>query len=266
MHLPDAPFAAEKLLADAEQTKAPVDLRRVCALWPALQVRAEHLDRDGYLVNLGRIGAEIVLRRSDSMARRRFTLAHELGHLHLADEGCSDAPEHLLQASRAEVERWCDRFAASLLMPERWLLRDLATVRIGSLLPWMLTAPKQYKVSHHAFRLRVSELTAISVFEAARNGDSVHAAHRYDSNRVTPERITEAIDAWAHSATINRTSSPMYWRDVRLISIHKQFGRANTGWLVCLIPSIEEQRSLTPAAPLTTALMRGLVGTGIDRT
>jgi Zn-dependent peptidase ImmA (M78 family) len=67
--------------------------------------------------------------------RRRFTLAHELGHLVLADPH-RDFTAHRMWSQPDREERFCDAFAASLLLPRRWILaefagrsQNLATVR-----------------------------------------------------------------------------------------------------------------------------------------
>jgi len=66
------------------------------------------LERDG-----GHLRVTLATRGNDR--RRRFTLAHEIGHLLLADPG------HGIIARRMrtddEVERFCDSFAAALLLP-----------------------------------------------------------------------------------------------------------------------------------------------------
>jgi hypothetical protein len=57
---------------------------------------------------------EIRLRASLPAGRRRFTLAHEIGHAYLRSVG--------LRGAWLEEERWCNRFAAALLLPRSWLL------------------------------------------------------------------------------------------------------------------------------------------------
>lgn len=58
--------------------------------------------------------------------RRRFTLAHEIGH-HLLGRRIQPGSRLFFfdtsQMSRSGLERACDRFAALLLMPERWVRR-----------------------------------------------------------------------------------------------------------------------------------------------
>jgi Zn-dependent peptidase ImmA (M78 family) len=55
----------------------------------------------------------VLLRGKDAPAGRVFTLAHELGHLVRRTNALCD-PFH---PASAEVERWCNAFAADLLMP-----------------------------------------------------------------------------------------------------------------------------------------------------
>jgi Zn-dependent peptidase ImmA (M78 family) len=60
-------------------------------------------------------------------AARIFTLGHELGHLVTrSDAACLEADEADLSAG--SVERWCEEFAASLLMPAEQV-RDIARSR-----------------------------------------------------------------------------------------------------------------------------------------
>jgi IrrE N-terminal-like domain len=62
----------------------------------------------------------IRIRRCKARRRERFTLAHEIGHLVLAQ------PDLRLMSMRRrtgleDTERFCDAFAAALLMPREWI-------------------------------------------------------------------------------------------------------------------------------------------------
>lgn len=94
----------------------------------------EHLVEDGRLVSEGRQRG-IVVRKDASKARRRFTIAHELGHLVLIESG-SEAVAQRLGPPVDDVERMCDDFAAAILMPFEWVSscfahrpQNLSTIR-----------------------------------------------------------------------------------------------------------------------------------------
>lgn len=86
-----------------------------------VRVRLERgLSEDGSIATSA-WSADVRLRAEARLQRRRFTLAHELGHLVLAEPEVMHAAESIATA-RLDVERLCDAFAAELLMPRRWLL------------------------------------------------------------------------------------------------------------------------------------------------
>lgn len=61
----------------------------------------------------------IFINGADYKSAQMFTLAHELAHLWLGKDGVFDLPD--LQPSDDEVEKFCNRVAAELLVPEREL-------------------------------------------------------------------------------------------------------------------------------------------------
>lgn len=93
---------------------APVDVQRIAQQFGAKVVHRDvsgdgRLEtRDGQLV--------IVARRSTGSARQRFTIGHELGHIYLMRAE--------LRLNRQDQERFCDAFAAALLLPTPWLQRE----------------------------------------------------------------------------------------------------------------------------------------------
>lgn len=104
---------------------------------------------NGALVRLPE-GAVIWLNRSDAPERRRFTLFHEFGHFHL-HEGISYC--HADSRWELALEREADAFAAEMLMPRTWVLRDLA--QLGPNLPRLAA---RYRVSISAMRRRLEEV------------------------------------------------------------------------------------------------------------
>lgn len=118
--LDDAVRAAVDVRKELENPSAPVnDLARACdrvGLW-AFSLEVQDDEFDGASVALRRWNLALVNGRADS-GRRRWTLAHELGHalfndeyvIHRGDQGPDD------------MERLIDVFAAHLLLPDSGLL------------------------------------------------------------------------------------------------------------------------------------------------
>jgi Zn-dependent peptidase ImmA (M78 family) len=66
---------------------------------------------------------------SVTVAARIYTLAHELGHLVCRrDAACLEPEENEEVLRSADVERWCEQFAAAFLMPAE-LIESIATKR-----------------------------------------------------------------------------------------------------------------------------------------
>ena len=98
----------------------PVDLVKVAAvLGVSGIVLADDMVEDGRLEQRGGT-AQIFVSSRAGVERRRYTIAHELGHLLLAD------PERDTIARRMrcddDIERFCDAFAAALLLPRDLVL------------------------------------------------------------------------------------------------------------------------------------------------
>ena len=82
---------------------------------------------DGVTLNLKQPGKKphIIINETISDTRKRFTLAHELGHVlipwhtgMIVDE--IDVPDGAANADYSEIEAEANRFAAELLMPTKW--------------------------------------------------------------------------------------------------------------------------------------------------
>lgn len=161
---------ARAILAVASQTKPPTDLSHILGLWPALRVSIETLDGPGYLLDLGHAGGEILLRRQDPPTRRRFTLAHEIGHWILGVQVSQSSGDevgvrasHHHGALNQRLERWCDRFATELLLPSEWIVMDIDASSMTDLPTKTISLPGRYRTSRAATWARVSELTDVSI-------------------------------------------------------------------------------------------------------
>jgi hypothetical protein len=98
----------------------PVEVFEIASRIGATTVDEESLAEDGRVED-GHRTTLILLRTATKGERRRFTLAHELGHLVFADPEVLNLARETLGVERFDVERMCNYFAAELLMPRRWL-------------------------------------------------------------------------------------------------------------------------------------------------
>jgi Zn-dependent peptidase ImmA (M78 family) len=106
-----------------------------------------------------RKGYEIVVARDLSLPRRRFTIAHEFGHVVISETG-RGAPH----AGR-EVERLCDLLAVQLLMPEQVFRPHLPPKPKISDIFALATL---FQTSVSATAQRCGELAKVNVFEASK--------------------------------------------------------------------------------------------------
>ena len=107
-------------------------------------------------------GYRVRLRKSSTNSRKRFSIAHELGHtLFYRDNG--DGPRHqigiLNTSERNAEERICNRFASALLMPASKVcqkLRDLPTGAPSEVVSELEKTARYFSVSLPAllYRLR----------------------------------------------------------------------------------------------------------------
>jgi Zn-dependent peptidase ImmA (M78 family) len=106
--------AIEKLASEVSRGMLlpPTDLVVAARNLGVSDIRGENIPVDGVV---RKEGAKLIVVYSRELAegRRRFTIAHELGHVLFAKSG-ANFPRH-----GEELERLCDMFAAELLMPSK---------------------------------------------------------------------------------------------------------------------------------------------------
>jgi hypothetical protein len=182
--LPDPVTTAERLLAKAGITAPPVDLSQIASIWPNLFIVEEELDGAGYLLPVGELGAEIVVNQDDRQERKRFTIAHELGHWALGLSlkrklGHFSQPKSV---QHVEIERWCDAFATNTLMP-RFMVKSSVphsdpVLAINLIIP----AASRFKVSEEAFFIRLWEVLRFQVAHVAQRGASAQEGYVLQKN------------------------------------------------------------------------------------
>ena len=149
---------ADQLLKAAGVDGAPIVLRDVVSyLNLSLVERArEPFSSEAALVPLGE-GHAIELRGTSNARRRRFTIAHEIGHFLLHPERAVTERGGATNKTMAACEREANQFAAELLMPEH-LVRQ-AVLEEG---PDARLLADRFDVSAQAMHLRLRRLGLVS--------------------------------------------------------------------------------------------------------
>ncbi len=243
MYLPNPTKTASVLLEHSKQSYPPVDLDKIIALYPKIQVTEENLDGEGYFVDLGSIGAEIIVRSQAILPRKRYTIAHELGHWILKSpdfcnfNGTKIIPRHM-------IEKWCDTFAACLLMPETWIIQDLRRAKLKGLLDAILSLPNIYQVSNQAFRIRVSELTPVSMFLLCQLNGEVSMDQHFETKKISERDIHQTLEKV--KSLFTQQDNISWSKDPRtnLVFIGKVLSQTSKGkkWFVCILPSKNQSR------------------------
>jgi len=146
------------LLSQAQITRPPVDLD-MCARVAGVQLVAyADLGTQSALLSLVEGIVGVVINSRHRPTRQRFSLAHELGHWILERSPVTHDLRPIAARGRAysEVERVCDYFAASLLMPREWVRAHTEDGQTNEELA------KLFDVSPPAMTARLRELGYIS--------------------------------------------------------------------------------------------------------
>lgn len=132
----------------------PLDVNRLLAKLEDCERLDVDIDASGYLVPAGILGKSniIVVAKSASRQRARFTVAHELGHLALLV-----SPVFL---EGPDEEMWCDSFATALLMPRSHVLAFAEQAR--ELEDW-ISFRSRFAVSLSAAARRVWECCRVAL-------------------------------------------------------------------------------------------------------
>lgn len=133
--------AAGRLLARLMLSEQTINLSSLIVRFRDCDVLEVDIEGDGYCLPAGLLSDKtlVIIPSKERGERRRFTLAHELGHLACHYNG--------RRAAIRDEERWCDTFASELLMPKT---RVAAFARTVTTLADWLKFPQHFKVSRAA--------------------------------------------------------------------------------------------------------------------
>ena len=102
----------------------PVPIEDIAQAAGISTISVAPLRRQSAVLMAGHGTLGIILNRDDPPVRRRFSIAHELGHIVIAgSSGVGNLAPAAHRGQRdTQLERACDYFAACLLMPRRWVI------------------------------------------------------------------------------------------------------------------------------------------------
>ncbi len=158
---------ATQILRDHSLLNIPVDPLRIAKTLGNKVMNAvfSEQDKSGVIVKRGHIFS-ILLNTNDLPARKRFTIAHEIGHklLHMSSDRDSefvDTDDNFRSTDGSDSETWnaerrqeweANAFASALLMNEELLKREWQSCNDPTILAW------RFQVSPTAMTVRLAQL------------------------------------------------------------------------------------------------------------
>jgi IrrE N-terminal-like domain len=164
--------AVSNCVGELVSNRGAIDLTAVAARNQITVVESDALSAEGVFERDGFGNCSIVLRRSSSQRRKRFTLAHELGHWILQQqlrELLGSTAGRLfrgLSANRAQVrdeEKLANLLAAELLMPSH-AMKAAVDIERDRLMKVLRQLCQTYKVSRITALRRLADVFDVRVF------------------------------------------------------------------------------------------------------
>lgn len=173
--------------------EVPFDLEQLIKQYANLLYRPIDVEGvDGVSINLKTPGKKptVLVNENLSAPRKKFTLAHELGHIvipwhvgTIVDEAYEQSLKDVIYAT---LEQEANRFAAELLMPKDWILREYQTHQEGlSKLHQHVVA--QAGVSYQAAAIRMIQILPPNIlFVLERKGKVENAGKTANTGATLP--------------------------------------------------------------------------------
>ena len=175
--------AAAKLLRDLMLSEQTINLSALILNFRDCDLLEVDIEGDGYCLPAGMLSDKtlIVIPSKGHGERRRFTLAHELGHLACHYHGAKPV---------LDEERWCDSFASELLMPRARVNAFAATV--SCLADW-LKFPGHFEVSRTAAARQLWDYCGVVLVAGQLNAKFGNS--RYEAVRAELISLASTVDA-----------------------------------------------------------------------
>ncbi len=249
----DPEQASQQILAAIGHSGPPTDLKAVGSLWTTLNIHEEDLDQEGYLLCFGGLGADILIRRDAPASRKRFTLAHELGHWTLANLekgtvlfGEGNKKTLYLQTQhkrRTPEEAWCNKFAGCLLMPAGDMRSFLYDLNLSNLPHNISRGHAIFGVSQEAFISRICDVTPICVFEVVSTTEDIKVWRSFLSKTASEWSVSQAVEALLDEYRRNNDLpvGPLQSHNHEVETILTRQSRYGRSWLATVTPLIESE-------------------------
>ena len=163
----------ETILKDSNQfLKAPVDIIKIAKENNIIVVESEFEDTSiSGMISKKANQAMIVVNKKDNSKRKRFTIAHELGHYFLHLEVGEEHVDEVIMFRGAKkkvasedktMEREANAFAAAILMNKETLVNELRELVVGagmnSISEIIEYIAVKFQVSEEAMKYRLNEI------------------------------------------------------------------------------------------------------------
>ena len=205
------------------------------------------------MIFLAAQGAELLVRRADPPNRKRFTLAHELGHWVLSNlndgKVCFDnfpkEARSIHRSRRTPEETWCNDFAGKLLMPKIEVHKYLGDI-IEDVPRRIIDGHTVFQVSEDAFLTRVADITRWIIMELFHGNDIHRIGKRFMRSSENRELVNQLIDELLIQTrgVLGSSHSRFSLPSVTAHLVLKRATREVSTYLVCLTPDGAEEEYL----------------------
>lgn len=153
----------QKILTKFGIRQAPIPIEEIAASFKIKISYASSDDYSGILIRKEN-SALMGINSNEPETRRRFSIAHELGHYILGRKPVSIDYRSSNYIEKPEEEKFADQFAANMLMPRRILTMDFEQIQKGNFSQEnLIELAKKYKVSTEAMKFRLANIGLIEL-------------------------------------------------------------------------------------------------------